>query len=138
MDCTLVGIHPRKGKLDWTAILPRSETGAQLPPLQLSTSQARLTLEPQERAHSRSGFETRRHQGRMPNSAIISAAKVRAPSRTKRRRWNSHLTLNLHGSLTSTRWPLHLDSPGRSAHQSRLQRLSLKGSLSTRRIIREL
>ena len=46
-----VGIHPRKGKLDWAAILPRSETGAQLPPLQLSTSQARLSLEPQERAH---------------------------------------------------------------------------------------
>ena len=41
-----VGIHARKGKLDWAAILPRSETGRQLPPLQLSTSQARVTLEP--------------------------------------------------------------------------------------------
>ena len=46
-----VGVHARKGKLDWAAILPRSETGTELPPLQLSTNQARLTLEPEERPH---------------------------------------------------------------------------------------
>ena len=62
-----------------------SETGTQLPPLQLSTSQARLSLEPQERAHLAKCFGTQRHRDRMQNSAIISAAKVHAPSHTKHR-----------------------------------------------------
>ena len=66
-----VGIHPRKGKLDWAAILPRSETGAQVPPLQLSTSQARLTLEPQERPHLAKWLRDTKTPGRDQNSAII-------------------------------------------------------------------
>ena len=72
----------------------------------------------------------------MPNSAIISAAKVRAPSRTKRRRWNSHLTLNLHGYLNLNA----VDTSPDSLDAARINldsTLSLKGSLSTRRIIRE-
>ena len=47
-----VGVHARKGKLDWAAILPRSETGRELPPLQLSTNQARVTSSPRASAFS--------------------------------------------------------------------------------------
>ncbi len=46
-----VALHPRKGKLDWTAILPKPDPTMPLDPLQLCTSQSRLTLDPEERAH---------------------------------------------------------------------------------------